>query len=58
MTAEVQIFIILAIMGKIDGPMLKYGIQYMNGSRLILPQRKEDHPDRERLEIRYALFAS
>jgi putative restriction endonuclease len=39
-----------------DGPMLKYGIQSMNGRGLILPKRREDRPDQERLAARYAAF--
>ena len=38
-----------------DGPMLKYGIQSMNGRVLILPKRREDRPDQERLAARYHL---
>jgi hypothetical protein len=36
--------------------MLKYGIQSMNGRVLILPKRREDRPDQERLAARYAAF--
>lgn len=39
-----------------DGPMLKYGIQSLNNSRIILPVNKMDWPDRERLERRFNSF--
>lgn len=39
-----------------DGPMLKYGIQSLNNSKLILPNNKMDWPDRERLERRFLTF--
>jgi len=39
-----------------DGPMLKYGIQSLNNSKLILPNNKMDWPDRERLERRFLSF--
>jgi putative restriction endonuclease len=39
-----------------DGPMLKYGIQSLNNSRLLLPTDKRNWPDKERLEIRFSAF--
>lgn len=44
------------ILDEIDGPMLRYGLQELHHSKLILPSRKADWPDRERLEIRYNRF--
>lgn len=41
---------------EVDGPMLKHGIQEINGWRLELPQRRADNPDREALAARYAAF--
>jgi len=41
-----------------DGPMLKYGIQSLNNSKIILPVNKKNWPDKERLEIRYSFFLS
>lgn len=41
-----------------DGPMLKYGLQYLNDKNLILPVKKKDYPDRARLEKRFELFKS
>lgn len=39
-----------------DGPMLKHGIQELNGSRLVLPGSVAKRPHRERLEWRYERF--
>ena len=44
------------ILSEIDGPMLKYGLQSMDGNQLILPYHKRDYPDPERLETRYERF--
>ncbi|MFH0843712.1 MAG: HNH endonuclease signature motif containing protein [Bacteroidota bacterium] len=44
------------ILEEIDGPMLKYGLQQMNNTNLILPKNVKDYPDRERLDYRYKLF--
>lgn len=46
------------VLEEIDGPMLKYGLQAMEGNNLILPRQKSDHPDRDRLDIRYKRFLS
>lgn len=39
-----------------DGPMLKHGIQELNGSRLVLPRRPADRPDQDWLAERFRLF--
>jgi len=39
-----------------DGPMLKHGIQELNGSRLILPKKKNNKPDQDRLSQRFEVF--
>jgi len=44
------------ILEEIDGPMLKYGIQQMHRQKIVLPGRKTNWPDRERLLIRYERF--
>jgi putative restriction endonuclease len=41
-----------------DGPMLKHGIQALNQQRLILPSRKANHPDKDRLDRRFQQFLS
>lgn len=44
------------ILDEVDGPMLKYGLQSLNNNKIILPHRKLDWPDKERLNIRYSKF--
>lgn len=46
------------ILQEVDGPMLKHGLQEMNNSKLILPNRKIDMPDKEYLDRRYQIFKS
>lgn len=41
-----------------DGPMLKHGLQELDGSSLIVPRREVERPDRERLEVRFGEFRS
>lgn len=44
------------VLREIDGPMLKYGLQALDKHRLILPGRKSDWPDQNRLEKRFDGF--
>lgn len=44
------------ILEEVDGLMLKYGLQSLNNNKIILPHRKLDWPDKERLSIRYNKF--
>jgi putative restriction endonuclease len=44
------------ILHEIDGPMLKHGIQEMDGAALSLPRRRIDRPNREAIEQRYEQF--
>lgn len=46
------------ILSEVDGPMLKYGLQSLEGNIIFLPQKKKDYPDRERLEKRFKEFIS
>ncbi len=46
------------LLDAIDGPMLRHGLQEMNGRQLIVPERRGDRPDRDRLATRYDLFKS
>jgi putative restriction endonuclease len=39
-----------------DGPMLVHGLQGLHNGTIILPVNKKQHPDRDRLEIRYKQF--
>lgn len=44
------------ILKEVDGPMLKHGLQELHGSELVLPTKKSDRPDPDRLEARYVEF--
>jgi putative restriction endonuclease len=39
-----------------DGPMLKHGIQEMNGRTLFVPSKEKDRPNIAALEYRYTKF--
>ena len=43
---------------EVDGPMLKYGIQAVHDTRLVLPARMAERPDRDLLARRFAVFSS
>lgn len=44
------------ILEEIDGPMLKYGLQSLEAKTIVLPHRKADHPDQNRLAERFDQF--
>lgn len=44
------------ILDEIDGPMLKHGLQEMNGRPLTLPLHRADHPNPAAIEERYEHF--
>lgn len=44
------------ILHEIDGPMLKHGIQQLHQQKIILPGRKTNWPDSERLKERFDKF--
>lgn len=41
------------VLAEKDGPMLKHGLQELEGSAIILPARVADRPDRDRLARRF-----
>lgn len=53
---DYQIKVRKDILSEIDGPMLKYGIQFLDNNQIILPKNKKNWPDRERLEVRFGEF--
>jgi putative restriction endonuclease len=46
------------LMHEVDGPMLRHGLQEMNGRQLELPGRRVDWPDRDRLAARFQEFSA
>jgi putative restriction endonuclease len=53
-----EIVINSKILREVDGPMLKYGIQEMHGSRISVPHQPNSRPDPDRLEERFEEFLS
>jgi putative restriction endonuclease len=45
-----------ALMDEVDGPMLRHGLQEMDGRGITLPTRHADHPSRDRLAERFEEF--
>lgn len=46
------------VLMEVDGPMLKYGLQALHHSELLLPRKPEDRPSIEALERRYNAFVN
>jgi putative restriction endonuclease len=44
------------ILAEVDGPMLKFGIQSLDKTCIILPRNPIEHPDRDRLKERFDEF--
>lgn len=44
------------ILAEVDGPMLRYGLQAMDGQALNVPTTQTDRPDEALIEERYAVF--
>lgn len=44
------------VLTEIDGPMLRHGLQELNGAALVVPRSRGSRPDPARLEERYAAF--
>jgi putative restriction endonuclease len=57
-TPDYEVRIDRDLLEEVDGPMLRHGLQDMHGRPLTLPRRQADHPSRERLAEKYALFAA
>lgn len=55
---EYQVRISTPLLHEIDGPMLKHGLQEMDGRTLVLPQRDRDRPDRDFLAERFRAFTA
>ena len=45
------------ILEEIDGPMLRHGLQGLQGQRILVPSRRVDRPDEGRLWERWGRFA-
>lgn len=54
-TYEVQIQ--SRLLAESDGPMLRHGLQEMHGRTIVLPKRRGDRPDQDRLAARFERFS-
>lgn len=54
--ADARVHIRADILNEIDGPMLRHGLQEMNGSHIILPRNVEHRPNRDFLAERFDRF--
>lgn len=57
-TPDYKVRISRAVLAEVDGPMLKHGIQEMEGREVLLPSSLADRPDRELLAERFAAFSA
>jgi putative restriction endonuclease len=44
------------VLDEVDGPMLRFGLQALNGQKLIVPRKAADKPDPQAIEERYEAF--
>lgn len=56
-TPDYEVRIARSLLDEIDGPMLKFGLQAMDGRRIWVPSRRSDRPDPELLANRWKAFA-
>ena len=44
------------ILREVDGPMLEFGLKAIDGQKINLPRKTTEHPDRDRLAVRFEEF--
>ena len=44
------------VLEEVDGPMLRHGLQGLEGQRILVPSRRVDRPDEGRLGVRWERF--
>lgn len=54
--ADTRVHLSPTVLAEQDGPMLRHGLQEMDGRRLALPRTKGERPDPDRLALRYEDF--
>ncbi len=57
-SADYKVHIRQDLLHEIDGPMLKHGFQELDNIDIVLPSKKKNYPDRDRLANRFDLFRS
>jgi putative restriction endonuclease len=53
---DARVHLRVDILDEVDGPMLRHGLQAVHGTRLHLPRRRANHPNRDFLAERFARF--
>ena len=53
---EARVHVRVDVLEEVDGPMLRYGLQAVHDTRLVLPRREEHRPNREFLAERFDRF--
>ena len=53
---DARVHVRVDILDEVDGPMLRHGLQAVHGTRLHLPRRRANHPNRDFLAERFAQF--
>ena len=53
---DYQVKVRIDILDEVDGSMLKYGLQLLDGKLIILPRQKKYYPDRDKLLDRFNKF--
>ena len=56
-TPDFKVRIAPALMNEVDGPVLKHGLQALDGGALVLPTDRTEWPDPARLARRYSALA-
>jgi putative restriction endonuclease len=54
--ADYRVHILADVLEEEDGPMLRHGLQAVHGSKIVLPRRVEDHPNRDYLSEQFERF--
>ena len=44
------------VLEEVDGRTLRHGLQGLEGQRILVPSRRMERPDVERLEVRWERF--
>lgn len=54
--SDLKVVVAPRLVREVDGPMLRHGLQEMDGTWLLIPTQRAAQPDRERLAVRYQEF--
>ncbi|MGH7618094.1 MAG: HNH endonuclease [Gemmatimonadaceae bacterium] len=55
---DARVHIRVDVLRQKDGPMLRHGLQELHGTRLVVPTRVSQRPNREFLAERFAAFSA